>query len=70
MRSEREHAEDLDLYLRLSEAGANILRIDAATLIYRMHGTNQSRAGRPQLKRFALDPARGRSASSRMMREL
>jgi glycosyltransferase involved in cell wall biosynthesis len=43
MRSEREHAEDLDLYLRLSEAGANILRIDADTLIYRMHGTNKSR---------------------------
>jgi hypothetical protein len=43
MRSEREHAEDLDLYLRLSEAGANILRIDADTLIYRMHGINKSR---------------------------
>ena len=44
MQSERDHAEDLDLYLRLSEAGASILRIDAATLIYRMHGANQSRA--------------------------
>ena len=44
MRSEREHAEDMDFYLRLSEAGASILRIDAATLVYRIHGTNQSRA--------------------------
>jgi len=44
MRSECGYAEDLDLYLRLSEAGASILRIDAATLIYRMHGANQSRA--------------------------
>jgi glycosyltransferase involved in cell wall biosynthesis len=44
MRSERDYAEDLDLYLRLSEAGANILRIDAATLIYRTHGANQSHA--------------------------
>jgi glycosyltransferase involved in cell wall biosynthesis len=44
MRSELDYAEDLDLYLRLSEAGANILRIDAATLIYRTHGANQSRA--------------------------
>jgi glycosyltransferase involved in cell wall biosynthesis len=44
MQSEGDCAEDLDLYLRLSEAGANILRIDAATLIYRMHGANQSGA--------------------------
>ena len=44
MRSERDDAEDLDLYLRLREAGVNILRIDAATLIYRTHGANQSRA--------------------------
>jgi GT2 family glycosyltransferase len=44
MQSERDYAEDLDLYLRLIEAGVNILRIDAATLIYRMHGANHSRA--------------------------
>jgi glycosyltransferase involved in cell wall biosynthesis len=44
MRSQRDCAEDLDLYLRLREAGANILRVDAATLIYRTHGANQSRA--------------------------
>ncbi len=43
MQSERDYAEDLDLYLRLSEVGARILRIDAATLIYRMHAGNQSR---------------------------
>jgi glycosyltransferase involved in cell wall biosynthesis len=40
---ERDCAEDLDLYLRLIESGANILRIDAATLIYRMHAANQAR---------------------------
>lgn len=44
MRGEGDGVEDLDLYLRLTEAGANILRIDAATLIYRTHGANQSLA--------------------------
>jgi glycosyltransferase involved in cell wall biosynthesis len=44
MRSEREYAEDVDLYLRLSEAGANIFLTDDVTLIYRAHDSNQSRA--------------------------
>lgn len=44
MDSAHDDAEDVDLYLRLSEAGASILRIDDPSLIYRMHGTNQSRA--------------------------
>jgi glycosyltransferase involved in cell wall biosynthesis len=44
MQSERDYAEDLDLHLRLREAGARLLFIDAVTLIYRVHGDNQSRA--------------------------
>ena len=44
MESVRDYAEDLDLHLRLSEAGARILYIDAVTLIYRIHGANRSRA--------------------------
>ena len=42
-RAGRDYAEDLDHYLRLIESGANNLRIDAATLIYRMHAANQAR---------------------------
>jgi len=44
MHSVRDHAEDLDLHLRLREAGAKLLLIDAVALIYRIHGANQSRA--------------------------
>jgi glycosyltransferase involved in cell wall biosynthesis len=44
MQSERDHAEDLDLYLRLREVGASLHFIDAVTLVYRIHGANQSRA--------------------------
>ena len=44
MESVRDYAEDLDLHLLLSEAGASILYIDAVTLIYRIHGANRSRA--------------------------
>ena len=45
MDSVRDYAEDLDLHLRLSEAGASILYIDAVTLIYRIHGATGR--GRP-----------------------
>jgi glycosyltransferase involved in cell wall biosynthesis len=44
MRSARDYAEDLDLHLRLREAGAKLLSVDADALIYRIHGANQSRA--------------------------
>jgi GT2 family glycosyltransferase len=44
MQSVRDYAEDLDLHLRLREAGAKLLSIDAVALIYRIHGANQSRA--------------------------
>jgi glycosyltransferase involved in cell wall biosynthesis len=44
MHSVRDHAEDLDLHLRLREAGAKLLSVDAVALTYRIHGANQSRA--------------------------
>jgi glycosyltransferase involved in cell wall biosynthesis len=44
MHSARDYAEDLDLHLRLREAGAKLLSVDADALIYRIHGANQSRA--------------------------
>ena len=70
MDSVRDYAEDLDLHLRLSEAGARLLSIDAVALIYRIHGANRSRAA-PRNSRALLSAlARGRPASSRMMREL
>ncbi len=40
----RDYAEDVDLYLRLLEAGVAVALTDAVTLIYRQHGGNRSRA--------------------------
>ncbi|PZW36955.1 glycosyl transferase family 2 [Humitalea rosea] len=44
MRPARDRAEDIDLYLRLLEAGATVATIEATTLVYRQHGDNRSRA--------------------------
>ncbi len=38
-----DHAEDLDLYLRLLEHGMATVLVEARTLIYRLHATNRSR---------------------------
>jgi glycosyltransferase involved in cell wall biosynthesis len=42
MDAEHDYAEDLDLYLRIIEAGIPVAQIDAVTLIYRQHGGNRS----------------------------
>lgn len=39
----RVHGEDVDFYLRLTDAGIEAATIDATTLIYRLHGQNRSR---------------------------
>jgi len=36
--------QDLDFYLRLTDSGVKIAKVDATTLIYRQHGSNRSRA--------------------------
>ena len=69
MESVRDYAEDLDLHLRLSEAGAShpLHRRRYPDL---PHPWGQPVArGLPQLSRPALGLARGRSAPSRMTRE-
>ena len=43
MNSVHDRAEDVDLFLRIVEAGTRIAYADAETLIYRVHGANRSR---------------------------
>jgi glycosyltransferase involved in cell wall biosynthesis len=43
MSAECDYAEDLDLYLRIIEAGIISTKIDSVTVIYRQHGGNRSR---------------------------
>ncbi len=40
----QDYAEDVDLYLRLLDAGVRVALTDAVTLIYRQHSSNRSRA--------------------------
>ncbi len=37
------HGEDLDLYLRLIDAGVTLAKVDADALVYRQHAGNRSR---------------------------
>jgi glycosyltransferase involved in cell wall biosynthesis len=40
----QDFSEDVDLYLRIIEAGIPVAKIDATTVVYRQHGSNLMRA--------------------------